>query len=131
MGSVLRDVERKSGCAHDGPAWIAMVEVSRTGRTVYVDGRALRRIGGGTAGNHMDVETGDIYWVSGVHRDGGDRHRFGRGRIGVDRAAVGAYLRHVGATSLDRRRFDIVDLAPTDRRRFTRLENRTLEERCR
>ena len=59
-------VELKSGYADNGPAWITRVRFSKTGRTVYAKGRTLRRVRGGIEGNHIDVETGEEFWVSGV-----------------------------------------------------------------
>jgi hypothetical protein len=41
-------VELKSGWNDDGPAWISRVTFSKTGRTVYFHGRALRGIKGGS-----------------------------------------------------------------------------------
>jgi len=34
----------------------------------------------GVAGNHVDQGTGEEYWVSGVKKDGTDRHGQDRGR---------------------------------------------------
>lgn len=68
-------VEKKSGLG-GGPAWIGRVHFSKTGRTIYYRGLTLRRKPGKTwsGGNYVDVDTGDAYWVSGVHKDGQDRH---------------------------------------------------------
>ena len=41
---VLRYIELKTGYNDDGPAWIAHVELSRSMRTVYFNGRALLRV---------------------------------------------------------------------------------------
>jgi hypothetical protein len=87
-------VELKSGFADSGPAWIGWVEFSKTGRTVYYRGRALRRMkGGGIAGNHVDVETGEEYWVSGVKKNGQDRHWAGTGTVSIDPDAADEYQR--------------------------------------
>ncbi len=60
-------VELRSGYGNnDGPAWIGWVHFSKTGRTVYYRGKTLRRIiGGGVGSNHVDIATGEEYWVSG------------------------------------------------------------------
>src|ERR1043166_1549161 len=90
---LLRYIELKTGHAHKGPAWIARVETSRSGRTIYFCGRALKRAtGGGIEGNHFDLETGEEYWVSGVKKDGTDRHWIGSGKISIERSAVQEYL---------------------------------------
>ena len=114
--SRLMYIELKTGFQDDGPAWIARVAFSKSGRTVYFNGKALKRCGGqGIAGNHFDAETGEKYWVSGVKPDGGDRHRSGSGKIMIDARVVADYLAMVGAVRLDPSRFEFVtDLADTD-----------------
>lgn len=62
---------------HDdrGPAWIARVRFSKTGKTIYYRGKALQRTKGPVGcGNFVDAETGDEYWVSGPKKNGEDRH---------------------------------------------------------
>jgi hypothetical protein len=76
-------VELKSGYADNGPAWITRVQFSKTGRTVYAKGRTLRRARG-IQGNHIDVETGEEFWVSGVKKNAEDRHWAGSGRVEID-----------------------------------------------
>ena len=77
---MLKYIERKTGYADNGPAWIARVRLSKSGRTVYFNGKALKRTGGqGIPGNHRDIETGDEYWVSGVKKRGVNRHWAGSG----------------------------------------------------
>jgi len=46
---MLKYIEKKTGHSNDGPAWIAKVTVSKSGRTVYFNGLAFRR-GAGTSG---------------------------------------------------------------------------------
>jgi hypothetical protein len=68
-------VELATGTNHDGPAWIGKASRSKTGRTLYFNGRALQRlVRPGIAGNHYDIETGEEYWVSGVKKNQQDRH---------------------------------------------------------
>jgi hypothetical protein len=127
---VLKDIELKSGFSANGPAWVARVSVSRSGRTVYFNGRALKRIGkSGVAGNHRDLETGEEYWVSGVKKDGQDRHWAGSGKISIEASAVPEYLATVGRAELDATQFVVVaDLSPTDVARLAALENEALAE---
>ena len=126
---MLKYIELKTGYAHNGPAWIARVAVSRSGTTVYFKDKALRR-GNGVQGNYFDTETGDEYWVSGAKKDGKDRHRLGSGKVAIEASAVGEYLELTGATEVDRSRFDVVpDLPAPDRARLHALENETLEEK--
>ena len=79
--SMIRYIELKSGYHDDGPAWIARVAVSKSGRTLYFNGKALKRSTQSGSGNYYDIETTESYWVSGVKRKGGDRHWAGRGKI--------------------------------------------------
>ena len=66
-----------------GPAWIGRVSFSKTGRTAYYRGRTLRRAQGIFA-NHVDVGSGEWFWLSGVKRNGEDRHWAGSGPVVVD-----------------------------------------------
>ena len=92
MRERIRYVERKTP-NHDGPAWIGRASLSKTGRTVYYRGMTLRRVqSDGVSGNHMDVATGDEYWVSGVKRTRLDRHWGGSGPVEIDEDVRDAYL---------------------------------------
>jgi hypothetical protein len=87
-------VELKAG---DGAAWIGRVQFSKTGRTVYYRGRKLERIrGGGISGNHVDTETGEEFWVSGVKKNGEDRHWAEGGPVEIDADALDEYNRLIG-----------------------------------
>jgi hypothetical protein len=127
---MLKYIELKSGYSDNGPAWVARVAVSKSGRTVYFNGKALKRAGGGgISGNHYDLETGLEYWVSGVKKSGLDRHWAGSGKVLIEAGAVAEYLQLTGAPELDSRRFQVVaDLPETDPREFIALENRRLEQ---
>ena len=95
---MLKYIELKNGAANSGPAWIAEVRLSKSGRCVYFNNRALKRAkGGGIAGNHIDLESGEEYWVSGVKKDGCDRHWAGSGIVWIEAGAVGEYLRLCGS----------------------------------
>ena len=73
----LMYIEKCTG-NRNGPAWIAYVQTSKSKRTIYFDGHALRRhVWVDRLGNHYDIETGDPYWVSGVKKRGSNRHWFG------------------------------------------------------
>lgn len=126
MTPVLRYIELKSGHGDSGPAWIARVLVSRAGSTVYFDDRALKRMkGGGVSGNYVDLESGEEFWVSGVKKNGADRHWAGSGRVLVERAAVAEYLAARGIEKLNPKYHEITDdVKPTDVQRFAVLENR-------
>jgi hypothetical protein len=127
---MLKYIELKSGYRDNGPAWIGRVKLSKTGRTVYFNGKALKRaVRGGIAGNHFDIDTGDEYWVSGVKKSGLDRHWAGTGIVYIEASAVAEYLRLTDATELDRSRFQVIaDLEETDPSRFTARENERLHQ---
>jgi hypothetical protein len=126
---MLRYIELKSGHADNGPAWIARVRLSKSGRTVYFGDKALKRmVGGGIAGNYMDIESGDEYWVSGVKKKGLDRHWAGSGTIRIEAGAVAEYLRTTGARVLDAARFEVIMDPPEPvPARFVALENPKLQ----
>ena len=121
-------IELKTGYQDDGPAWIGRARFSGSGRTVYFNGRALKRSGGTASySNHFDLETGEDYWVSGVKKDGSDRHWAGSGKVKIERAAVEEYLAVVGRDRLDASRFEICDdIVETDIQHFHEIENRGL-----
>jgi hypothetical protein len=51
-------------------ARIARVEFSKSGRTIYHDGREFRAVG---RGEYRDMDSGETYWFSGPRKDGNDR----------------------------------------------------------
>jgi hypothetical protein len=126
----LRYIELKSGHSDNGPAWIGYVTSSKTGRTLYFDGRGLMKLKGqrrgDSGGNYVDMETGESFWVSGVKKNGEDRHSAGSGKVLVEAAAVSEYLQTIGAKTLDRSRCEVTDsIRQTDITRLTRLANAT------
>jgi len=117
---VLKYIEKCTGTNHNGPAWIAYVQTSRSGRAVYFNGRALQAPAyRGGVGNHCDLETGDAYWVSGVKKSGSNRHWAGSGHLLVEESAVSELLLRTGAKSLDKSLYRVTpDLPPTDPQQF-------------
>jgi hypothetical protein len=56
-----------------GPAKIGRVTFSKTGDTLYYEGKAFRSLkGGGFKANYFDVETSEQYWISGPKKNGED-----------------------------------------------------------
>lgn len=88
MKRELKYIELKTGYSDDGPARIGYVKTSASGRTVYFNDRAFQPLRGGR-GSYFDVESGEEYWISGIKKRGSNRHPSGRGKIVVDRRAVG------------------------------------------
>jgi len=120
-------IENKSG-GHNGLAWIGFVEFSKSGQTVYFDNKALKKLKTtGISGNHFDIETGEEYWVSGVKKNGEDRHKFGGGKIMLDKSSIEEYLKLVGAESVDEKKYIIIEFSKTNKNRFTEMENAEVE----
>ena len=86
-------IELKTGHGGSGPAWIGRVSFSKTGLSVYYRGKTLRSLKGRAfSANYYDVKTGEEYWVSGVKRDGSDRHWAGSGPVHIDDDVRAEYL---------------------------------------
>jgi len=119
-------IELKSDSNDRGPAWIGLATLSGSGRTVYFNGKALKRLGGGGIGSHGDLETDDKYWVSGVKKDGSDRHWAGGGVVMVDSRIVADYCALRGLSQLDPKQYKIVTVEDTDIARFHEIENEAL-----
>jgi hypothetical protein len=125
---LLRYVELKSGHSDNGPAWIGYVTSSKTGRTLYFDGRGLMKLKGQrrceSGGNYVDMETGESFWVSGVKRNGEDRHWAGSGKVLIEAAAVPDYLKAIRAKTLNTSRCEVTNsIRQTDIERLSRLAN--------
>ena len=124
---MLKFIELKTGYNYNGPAWIGRVKLSRSGRTLYFNGRALKQGVRGAAGNYIDLTTGEVFWISGVKRNAEDRHRAGSGKVLIEAAAVEEYLAIVGRTELDKSRFVVThEIRGTDPADFVDVENRPL-----
>lgn len=107
----IKYVELKTGFSHNGPAWIGLLSYSKSGRTIYFNGKALQSLkGNGISANYFDIENNDEYWISGVKKNLQDRHQFGSGIIQVERRIKEDYMKLVGITELDPKYFGEVDL---------------------
>ena len=125
---LLRYVELKSGYSDNGAAWIGYVTSSKTGRTLYFNGRGLIKLKGQrrgeSGGNCVDVETHEAFWISGVKKKGEDRHWAGSGKVVVEAAALSECLKTIGAGILDESRCEVTDgIRPTDVKRLSQLAN--------
>ena len=120
-------IEHKTDQSDRGNAWIGKVEFSKTGQTVYFNGRAYKKIiRGGIYGNFYDLETGDEYWISGIKKNGQDRHWAGGGKVMVDKEIADEYLELVNFSILDEQNFELVDIEPTDKQKFAEIENQKI-----
>lgn len=109
MTGELKYIELKSGYSDDGPAWIGYVRSSKSGRTVYFNDGAYQPLRGGR-GSYFDVESGEEYWISGIKKRGSNRHPCGRGKIVVDRRAVGELLAIKGWSELPPDLYEVADI---------------------
>jgi hypothetical protein len=58
----------------NGPARIGRVTFSKTGSTIYYQGKCFQSLKGkGFKSNYFEVETGEHYWISGPKKNGCDR----------------------------------------------------------
>jgi hypothetical protein len=122
--TMLRYVELKTGYNDNGPAWIGYIQMSRSGRTIYFNGKALKRTGRPVSGNHYDLDTGEEYWISGIKKRGSNRHWAGSGKITIQASAVEEYLSIIGAKVLEPSRFVIShSIKTTDPEKFHEIEN--------
>lgn len=104
------------------------VTPSKSGRTLYFNGRALKRMkGGGVAGNYIDVTTGEEFWISNVKKSGEDRHWAGSGKILIQENAVDEYLSIIRAAKLDPSKYVMFEPSPTDIAKLQETENRKLK----
>ena len=117
-------IELKSGFTDDGPAWIGLVEFSKSGRTAYFNNKAFKHAG---KGHYGDIETGENYWISGVKKNGEDRHIFGKGKIQVDKMIVDEYLKLVDFDELKQSKYELVEIQSTEKARFNEILNAKLE----
>ena len=120
-------VELKTGCGDRGPAWIGFGESSKSGKTVYFNDQGFQSCKGrGIGANFYDLESGDQYWISGIKREGGDRHWAGGGIISVDRDAVSDYLSTRDFDELNPKRYRLFSVRSGNvRERIQALENQT------
>ena len=85
-------IENKEGDIDGVSARIGWVSFSKTGRTVYYRGRALKCAkGGGIYGNYFDEETGEEYWISGIKKRGSNAHYAEPVDISIDDDALNEY----------------------------------------
>lgn len=126
MKKELLYVELKQG--HSGPAWIGYGQFSKSGNTVYFDGKVLKK-GKGIVSNHYDIDTHEDYWISGVKKNGTDRHWAGSGKVFLDKTAVDDYLKLTGLTELPKNKFVLTEIDHIPNKDFAnKIENAKLDE---
>jgi hypothetical protein len=79
---------------------------------------------GASGGNYSDMETGESFWVSGVKKNGQDRHWAGSGKVLIEAAAVSDYLDTIKAKTLDKSRCEVTtSIVQTGIERLSQLAN--------
>ena len=127
MKKEIHYIELKSGFSNNGPAWITEVECSKSGQTLYFNDMALKKLKRpGIGANHFDIETGEEYWISGVKKNGQDRHQSSDGKIMIDEDIINKYLDLVDFNNIDKNQFEIIKINKDfDKSRFDKIENKT------
>jgi len=110
MKTKLIYAELKTGYNDDGPAWIGKALFSRTGETIYFNGLSFLKGERHSSGNYLERFSGNSYWISGVKKDGKDRHWAGGGKIKIDKEVVAEYLELTKQSKLQSHLFEIVEL---------------------
>ncbi|MDP3092524.1 MAG: hypothetical protein Q8N04_17760 [Nitrospira sp.] len=73
MKSRIMFIECKAG-GLVGDARIGRVTFSKTGQSIYYNGKTFKTLkGNGFKANYFDEETGEEYWISGPKKNGQDR----------------------------------------------------------
>ncbi|HVW13619.1 MAG TPA: hypothetical protein VHB54_07360 [Mucilaginibacter sp.] len=129
MKSTLMYVELKTGQSNRGPAWIGKAFFSKTGRTIYFNGLAFLKGERHGEGNYLERISGDSYWISGLKKDGKDRHWAGGGKIKIAKGVIPEYLKIVGLGKLPSGAFEEVELNNNPPlKEFHSIENRKQSE---
>ena len=129
MTPEIKYIELKSGFNDNGPAWIGLVSFSKSGKTIYFDGKAFQTLNGnGISGNYYEIESGDEYWISGVKKNQKDRHIFGKGKIQIEKRILEEYLKSINLETLNSNLYEVVELIeeiPISR--INEIENQKIE----
>ena len=130
MREELKYIELKSGYSDNGPAWIGFVSFSKSGKTIYFNGKGFQSLNGtGIQGNYFDLETGDEYWISGVKNNMSDRHIFGNGKILIEKRSLNDYLKKIDSKELPKTGYEVIEIDTTKPiERINELENAPLEK---
>jgi len=88
-------IENKSGGLTGGEARIGRVTFSKSGSTLYYQGRTFQSLKGtGFKANYYDIESGEQFWISGPKKNGADG-LYGGGATVIDDDVVEEYWRDI------------------------------------
>lgn len=125
MKPIVKYIEHKPAEHTDrASAWIARVWPSSSGRTLYFNDMALKRSSGYDS-NHCDLVSGEEYWVSGVKKNGSNRHSNGGGAIYIEKSLVEWYESYVHEKDFNGL-IEVPDLAKPDVSKFNAIENKSI-----
>lgn len=127
MKEQIMYIEHKTNQNDNGSAWIGKVEFSKSGQTIYFNNQAFKKLkAGGINSNYYDLVTGEEYWISGVKKNGQDRHRVGSGKVKIDIEIIDEYLTLVDFETISESKFEFVDIPKTDKTIIEKIENLSL-----
>ena len=73
MKSRIMYIENKSNSLTGGESRIGRVTFSKTGNTLYYQGRSFQSLkGNGFKSNYIDIDSGEHFWISGPKKNGED-----------------------------------------------------------
>ncbi len=121
-------IELKTGYEDNGPAWIGRVFYSKSGKTIYFNGKAFRSSkGSGIGGNYFDIETNEQYWFSGIKKNQKNRHWAGSGKIMIEEDIIDQYLELIGKDKFEMNNYTkIKPNRPDIINKIYEIENRLL-----
>lgn len=121
-------VEEINNSSHTGPAWIGFGLFNRTRKTIYFNGKILGK-GRGMIGNFVDIQSGKEHWVSGVKKNGEDRHWAGHGKIFIDKSVISEYLQIIDEPDLPKNKFVIQEFDNEPKLSLSKkIENRKMNK---
>jgi hypothetical protein len=127
MKAELIYVEMTTDTSHTGPAWIGYGFFNRTRKTVYFNGRILGR-GRSVVGNYVDIQSGEEFWISGIKKNGENRHWAGFGKIIIDNSAIDDYLKIIDESKLSKNKFLVTEFDNVPKIEIaTKIENSKLK----
>ncbi|MGL1904200.1 MAG: hypothetical protein OCC49_18845 [Fibrobacterales bacterium] len=110
----IKYIELNIGSDHVGPAWICKVSFSKSGRSLYFDGRTLKKELG-TYSSYIDTESGEGFSVYEPQQDGQDRDNSANGLVYLDDSIYDEYLAFRKVTALDSNSFRRTTLEAIDK----------------